>query len=184
MSQRTRTAWTSSSIRRRATRTIHARRASPRRARTTRSPSRSPTPPTPGPIATSASNALTIDQTGLFVGTLTSNQAVWYRFYYGNPGANATVNVGMAPTADSTDLNLYTGTDVSSLTQQTGSATRSGNTLSRTVNLPNPQFVYLTVVNNNSNQVVAYSGTVAPAAAPPLSATAVPTAGATVTTTP
>ena len=144
-----------------------------------------PTPqttPTPGPVATSAANALTVDQTGLFVGTLTSNQAVWYRFYYGNPGANATVNVGMAPTADSTDLNLYTGTDVSSLTQQTGSATRSGNTLSRTVNLPNPQFVYLTVVNNNSTQVVAYSGSVSPAFAPPLSPTAVTTAAATAAT--
>jgi hypothetical protein len=135
--------------------------------------------PTAGPVATSAANALTIDQTGLFVGTLGSNQAVWYRFYYGNPGANATVNVGMAPTADNTDLNLYTGTDVSSLTQQTGSATRNGNTLTRTVNLPNPQFVYLTVVNNNSNQVVAYSGSVNPAFAPPLSPTAVTTAVAT-----
>jgi hypothetical protein len=146
-----------------------------------------PTPqttPTPGPVATSAGSALTVDATGIFVGTLSSNQAVWYRFYYGNPGANATVSVGLAPTADSTDLNLYTGTDVSSLTQQTGSATRSGNTLSRTVNLPSPQFVYFTVANNSSTQVIAYSGTVTPAFAPPVTPTAVPTAAATTTPTP
>src|SRR5919199_5700210 len=119
-----------------------------------------PTPqttPTPGPVATSAGSALTVDATGIFVGTLSSNQAVWYRFYYGNPGANATVSVGLAPTADSTDLLLWTGTDVNSLTQQTGSATRSGNTLSRTVNLPSAQFVYFNIANNNSTQVVAYS---------------------------
>jgi hypothetical protein len=128
--------------------------------------------PTAGPVATSAANALTIDQTGIFTGTLASNQAVWYRFYYGNPGANATVTVSLAPSADNTDLNLYTGSDVNSLAQQTGSVTRNGSTLSRMVNLSTQQFVYFTVVNNNSSQVVAYSGTVAPAFAPP--ATAVP----------
>jgi hypothetical protein len=129
-----------------------------------------PTPittPTPGPVAISASNALTIDQTGLFLGTLT-NQAVWYRFYYKNAGLDATVTVNLAPAADrNTALNLYTGTDLSALTQQTTPATQNGNTLSRTVNLPAEQFVFFTVVNNNSSQVIAYSGSVSPAVAPP-----------------
>lgn len=148
-----------------------------------------PTPqttPTPGPVATSATAALTIDQTGVFLGTLNSNQAVWYRFYYGNPGANATVSVNLAPSADGADLNLYTGTDVSTLTQQTTPITRSGNVLSRTVNLATAQFVYFTVVNNNGSQVLAYSGTVAPAFAPPVTLTPSPatTAVTTATTVP
>ena len=71
--------------------------------------------------------------------------------------------LGHVPTADNADLNLYTGTDVTNLgpSQQGGSQTRSNNTISRHVNLANPQFVFFSLANNGS-QVVAYSGAVSP----------------------
>jgi hypothetical protein len=134
--------------------------------------------PTAGPVAASAANAILLVTTGNFSGTLAPGQAVWYRFYYNNPGADTTVSIGLAPTADNADLNLYTGTDVTNLgpSQQGGSQTRSNNTISRHVNLANPQFVFFSLANNGS-QVVAYSGAVSPFSAPP--ATPSPTAGAT-----
>jgi hypothetical protein len=139
--------------------------------------------PTAGPVAANAGNAILLVTSGTFQGTLAQGQAVWYRFYYNNPGADTTVSIGVAPTADNADLNIYTGTDVTNLgpTQQGGSQTRNGNTISRHVNLANPQFVFFSLANNGS-QVVAYSGSVSPFSAPP--ATATPTAGATGTTTP
>jgi hypothetical protein len=146
-----------------------------------------PTPqstPTAGPVASNAANALLLaTNNGLFSGTLAPGQAVWYRFYYGNPGADATVSISIAPSADNADLNMYTGSDPTNLgpTQQGGSQVRSGNTISRHVNLPNNQFVFFSLGNNGS-AVIAYGGNVNPFVAPP--ATATPTAGATGTATP
>jgi hypothetical protein len=139
--------------------------------------------PTAGPVATTAAQAITLVQSGQFTGTLSTRQAVWYRFYYGNPGADATVSISIAPSADNADLNIYTGTDVTNLgpTQQGGSQVRSNNTISRHVNLPNAQFVYFSLGNNNDAQVLAYGGNVQPFVVPPPTAT--PTAGATATGT-
>jgi hypothetical protein len=146
-----------------------------------------PTPqstPTAGPVASNAANAITLTaNNGLFSGTLAPGQAVWYRAYYGNPGADMTVSISVAPSADNADLNIYTGTDPTNLgpTQQGGSQVRSGNTISRHVNLPNNQFVFFSL-GNNSSGVIAYGGSVTPFVAPP--ATPTPTAGATGTATP
>jgi hypothetical protein len=139
--------------------------------------------PTAGPVAGNAASAITVaNNNGQFSGTLAPGQAVWYRFYYGNPGADATVSISIAPSADSVDMNIYTGTDVTNLgpTQQGGSQARSGNTISRHVNLPNAQFVFFSL-GNNSSGTVAYGGSVTPFVAPP--ATPTPTAGATGTAT-
>lgn len=149
--------------------------------------------PTSGPAAGNAATAILLTASNCavtaaantceFSGTLSAGQAVWYRLYYGNPGADATVNISVAPSADSVDLNMYTGTDPANLgsSQQGGSQARTGNTISRHVNLPNPQFVFFSL-GNNSSSVVAYGGSVNPFAAPP--ATSTPTAGATGTATP
>src|SRR5205823_5534132 len=140
--------------------------------------------PTAGPVASNAANAITIAaNNGEFSGTLAPGQAVWYRAYYGNPGADMTISISVAPTADNADLNVYTGTDVTNLgpTQQGGSQARSGNTISRHVNLPNAQFVFFSLGDNGSN-VIAYGGTISPFAAPP--ATATPTAAVSGTATP
>jgi hypothetical protein len=140
--------------------------------------------PTAGPVAANPTSAITLSATskGLFSGTLSPNQAVWYRLWYGSPGVETTVSVSVAPTADSVDLNLYTGTDPANLgAGQGGTPTRSGNTLSRRVNLPNSQFVYFSV-GNNSSAVIAYGGSVDPFAAPP-GPTATPTAATAVTPT-
>ena len=147
-------------------------------------PATPPTTPTTGPVAGNASAALTIaTNNGQFSGTLASGQAVWYRFYYGNPGADTTVSISVAPSADNTDLNIYTGTDPTNLgpTQQGGSQVRSGDTISRHVNAANAQFVFFSLANNGSS-VKAYGGNVSPFVAPPPTAT--PTAGVTVTGTP
>jgi hypothetical protein len=141
------------------------------------------TTPTTGPVAGNASTALTIaTNNGLFSGTLAPGQAVWYRFYYGNPGADATVSISIAPTADNSDLNIYTGSDPTNLlgSQQGGSQVRTGNTISRHVNQPNNQYVFFSLGNNGSS-VVAYGGNVTPFVAPPPTAT--PTAAATGTAT-
>lgn len=134
--------------------------------------------PTTGPVASNAANAITlVDNNGEFSGTLSPGQAVWYRFYYGNPGADATVSISIAPTVDSTDLNIYTGTDPTNPgPAQGGSQVKNGNTISRHVNLPNAQLVVFSLGNNNSN-VIAYGGNVSPFIAPP--ATPTPTAAAT-----
>jgi hypothetical protein len=137
--------------------------------------------PTAGPVAGNAASAITVaNNNGQFSGTLAPGQAVWYRFYYGNPGADATVSISIAPSADSVDMNIYTGTDVTNLgpTQQGGSQARSGNTISRHVNLPNAQFVFFSL-GNNSSGTVAYGGNVSPFVAPP----ATPTPAATGTAT-
>jgi hypothetical protein len=154
------------------------------------------TTPTTGPVAGNASAALTIaTNNGLFSGSLAPGQAVWYRFYYGNPGADATVSISIAPTADNSDLNIYTGSDPTNLlgSQQGGSQVRAGNTISRHVNQPNNQFVFFSLGNNGSS-VVAYGGNVTPFVVPPPTvtptaaatgtATAGPTVAATVTPTP
>jgi hypothetical protein len=151
------------------------------------SASNPPTPqstPTAGPVAGNAANAILLTtNAGEFSGTLAPGQAVWYRFYYGNPGADATVSISVAPTADSVDLNIYTGTDLTNLgpTQQGGSQVRVGNMISRHVNLPNNQFAFFSL-GNNSSGVVAYGGQLTPFVAPPASPT--PTAAATGTGTP
>src|SRR5262249_31216530 len=101
--------------------------------------------PTTGPVAGNASVALLLaSNNGPFSGTLAPGQAVWYRFYYGNPGADATVSVSIALTADNAALNIYTGTDPTNLgsSQQGGSQVRNGNTISRHVNMANGQFVF------------------------------------------
>jgi hypothetical protein len=139
--------------------------------------------PTAGPVATTAANALLITaDNGAFSGTLAPGQAVWYRFWYGNPGADATVSVSIAPTADNADLNIYTGTDVTNLgpTQQGGAQVRNSNTISRHVNMANTQFVFFSLANNG-NAVIAYGGTISPFVTPPPTAT--PTSAATGTAT-
>src|SRR5207237_6144305 len=70
--------------------------------------------PTAGPVATDAAHALTLT-TAEFSGTLNTRQAVWYRFFYGNPGADAVVSISVATNADNADLNIYTGTDHTNL---------------------------------------------------------------------
>jgi hypothetical protein len=143
-----------------------------------------PSTPTTGPVASSAANALTIaTNNGQFSGTLAPGQAVWYRFYYGNPGADATVSIAVAPSADNTDLNIYTGSDPTNLgpTQQGGGQVRDGNTISRHVNAANAQFVFFSLANNGSG-VVAYGGSVSPFVTPPPTTT--PTAATTGTATP
>ena len=141
------------------------------------------TTPTPGPVAANASSAITLVSSGQFSGTLGTRQAVWYRFWYGNPGADTTVSISVAPNADSTDLNIYTSTDPANLgSPQGGDQTRTSNTISRHVNLSNSQFVFFSLGNNNDATVIAYGGNISPFSTPP--ATPTPTAGATGTTTP
>src|SRR5262249_41543005 len=80
--------------------------------------------PTAGPVANNAQSAVIIaGNNGEFSGTLSSGQAVWYKFFYGNPGANTTVSISIAPSADNADLNVYTGPDPATLTQQGGNQT-------------------------------------------------------------
>ena len=80
--------------------------------------------PTPG-SGTSAANAATVGGDGRFAGMLAPRQALWYRFWYGNPGANATVSVGFTPAGSSSDFNVYTGPDINSLSQQGGPPSRT-----------------------------------------------------------
>jgi hypothetical protein len=149
---------------------------------TATSASNPPTPqftPTSGPVAGSANTAILISgNNGEFSGTIAPTQAVWFRAYYGNPGADMTISISVAPSADSADLNVYTGTDVNNLgpTQQTGSQVRNGNTISRHVNFPNSQFVYFSL-GNNGPAVQAYGGTINPFTIPPVTVT--PTAAVT-----
>ncbi|MBO0883287.1 MAG: hypothetical protein J2P17_23710 [Mycobacterium sp.] len=148
--------------------------------------------PTSGPVAGNATNAILITgNNGEFSGTLAPGQAVWYRAYYGNPGADMTINISVAPSADNADLNVYTGTDVNNLgpTQQGGSQVRNGNTISRHVNFPSAQFVYFSLANNSSNtsNVLAYGGSLSPFTTPPATVTptsTTPTAGPTSTPVP
>jgi len=138
---------------------------------------------TPGPVAANASSAILVTtDNGQFTGTLAPGQAVWYRAYYGNPGADMNIVVTIAPSADGADLNVYTGTDPTNLagTQQGGSQVRNGNIISRHVNMPAPQFIFFSI-GNNSASTVAYGGNVVPFTAPPVTIT--PTASVTTTTT-
>jgi hypothetical protein len=144
------------------------------------SPATPQSTPTAGPVAGSAANAITLVSSGQFTGTLGHRQAVWYRFYYGNPGAEARVEVSLAPNADDADLNLYTGTDPNNLSQQGGSQEEDGATVRRRITLPNAQFVFFSLANNDDDNVLAYAGRVEPFITPP--ATVTPTAA--VTTTP
>ncbi len=137
--------------------------------------------PNPGDNATTA---VTVGGDGQYSGTIGARRAVWYRFWYGNPGANANVAVSVSPSADNADLNLYTGPDPNSITQQGGSANKTSTALSRSVNLPSQQFVYFTIANNNDASTLAYSGTVTPAYAPPATPTAVVTGTPAATGTP
>jgi hypothetical protein len=138
--------------------------------------------PTAGPVANNAASAIVIaGNNGEFSGTLAPGQAVWYRAFYGNPGADMTISISVAPTADNADLNVYTGTDVTNLgpTQQGGSQSRNNNTISRHVNAPNSQFIFFSLADNGSN-VIAYGGQVSPFTTPPPTVTPTPLA----TTTP
>ncbi len=120
---------------------------------------------TPGLGETSLSAAVVGGDGGLS-GTIATRRAVWYRFWYGNPGANSSVAVTVSPNADNADLNLYTGTDPNNLTQQLGPTGKAQNTLSRDINLPNMQYVYFAIANNNNSAILSYTGTVTPAFAP------------------
>ena len=134
--------------------------------------------PTAGPVANNAAAAILIaGNNGEFSGTLAPGQAVWYRAYYGNPGADMTINISVAPSADNADLNIYTGTDVNNLgpTQQGGSQNRTGNTISRHVNAPNAQFIFFSLADNGSN-VLAYGGQLQPFSSPPPTVTPTPAA--------
>ncbi|GAC1325629.1 MAG: hypothetical protein NVSMB2_24300 [Chloroflexota bacterium] len=145
------------------------------------SPATPPTTPTAGPVAPNAASAITISANGgQFSGTLSPGQGVWYRAYYGNPGADTTISVAVAPSADSVDLNVYTSSDASNLGQpQGGSLVRNGNTISRHVNLTNAQFFFFSL-GNNSSATVAYGGSINPFVAPPTpTATVVATGSAT-----
>jgi hypothetical protein len=141
-------------------------------------PATPPPTPTAGPVASTADKAIPlVTNNGQFSGTLSPNQAVWYRYYYGNPGADGTVNISIAPTADNAILNIYTGTDPTNLgSPQGGDQDKKGNTISRHVNLPSAQWVFFSLGNNGSG-VIAYGGSVNPFVAPP--ATPTPTAGVT-----
>ena len=86
---------------------------------------------TPTPVATAApesgadaNTAITVGADGGVSGSLAPRQALWHRFWYANPGANATVSVGFTPAGSSIDLNLYTGPDPNSLAAQGGSPAR------------------------------------------------------------
>ena len=120
---------------------------------------------TPGLGETSLTAAV-VGGDGALSGSIAIRRAVWYRFWYGNPGANATVAVTVAPNADNADLNLYTGTDPNSLTQEAGPTGKAQATLSRDINLPNMQYVYFAIANNNNGAILSYTGTVTPAFAP------------------
>jgi hypothetical protein len=143
--------------------------------------------PTTGPVANNATTAILLTATNCFIpagspscefsGTLNPGQAVWYRFYYGNPGADTTVSISVAPTADNADLNIYTSTDPANPgAPQGGSQVKNGNTISRHVNMSNAQLVFFSLADNGSG-VIAYGGNVTPFVAPP--ATVTPTAAAT-----
>src|SRR5262249_48719607 len=85
------------------------------------------TPP-PTAVAESglnASTAVTLGGDGAFAGALAPRQAIWYRLWYANPGANATVSAAFTPAGTSVDLNIYTGLDPSSLVAQGGSPSRT-----------------------------------------------------------
>jgi hypothetical protein len=145
--------------------------------------------PTAGPVASQAASAIAlVGNNGEFSGTLAPGQAVWYRAYYGNPGADGTVSISIAPNADNTDLNIYTGTDVGNLgpSQQGGSQARTGDTISRHINAASPQFFFFSLANNKNGQVIAYGGSVAPfvVAPPTATATAVATGTPAATATP
>jgi len=86
---------------------------------------------TPTPFATAApesgadaGTAITVGADGRAAGSLAARQALWYRFWYANPGANATVQIGFTPAGTNIDLNLYTGPDPNSLSAQGGSPAR------------------------------------------------------------
>jgi hypothetical protein len=131
-------------------------------ASTTTGPS---TGATPGLGETSLTAAVVGGDGGLS-GTIATRRAVWYRFWYGNPGANASVAVTVSPNADNADLNLYTGTDPNNLTQEPGPTGKAQSTLSRDINLPNMQYVYFAIANNNNAAILSYTGAVTPAFAP------------------
>jgi len=134
--------------------------------------------PTAGPVAANAGAAILIAaNNGEFSGTLAPGQAVWYRAYYGNPGADMTISISVAPSADNADLNLFTGTDVTNLgpSQQGGSQVRSDNTISRHVNAANAQFIYFSLADNGGN-VLAYGGQLSPFTTPPATMTPTPAA--------
>jgi hypothetical protein len=134
--------------------------------------------PTAGPVAANAAAAILVTgNNGEFSGTLAPGQAVWYRAFYGNPGADMTISISVAPSADNADLNVFTGTDVTNLgpSQQGGSQTTSGNTISRHVNAANAQFIFFSLADNGSN-VLAYGGQISPFTTPPATMTPTPAA--------
>jgi hypothetical protein len=126
-----------------------------------------PTSPASAPAAATPRDAVTVPSDGSLLGTIGPRQAVWYRFWYANPGAQATIQASFAPSGGSPDLNVYTGADLANLTQQSGSPTVSADTLQRVVSLPSEQWVYFTLVNNNDGSPLAYTGSVAPVGTPP-----------------
>jgi hypothetical protein len=131
----------------------------------------------------SAPAAIVTGANGTFVGTISQRRAAWYRFWYGNTGASASVTVSVSPNASGADLNFYTGSDPNNLTQQAGGPNKAQNQLSREISLPAAQYVYFAVANNNDSTGLGYSGTVTPAFAP-VTLTSTPTATATNTSTP
>jgi hypothetical protein len=120
------------------------------------------------PLAASPAEAVTVQGDGSLLGTIAPRQAVWYRFWYANPGAQATIQATFTPAGFRPDLNVYTGADVSNLSQQSGSATESADTRQRVVNLASAQWVYFTLANNNDGSPLAYTGSVTPVGTPPV----------------
>ena len=128
--------------------------------------------PTSAPTArpesgVSASAAITLGTDGSFSGSLAPRQAIWYRFWYANVGANATVSVGLSPSGTSTDLNLYTGPDPNNLIAQGGSPSRT-----------------LPTVTATPSATPTSTATFMPAPSTPGTATPTPTGTATATPTP
>jgi hypothetical protein len=151
-------------------------------------PTATMTGPVPTANATPATGdsgpaAITVGADGVFVGTISQRRAIWYRFWYGNAGASASVTVSVSPNASGADLNFYTGHDPNNLSQQGGGPNKAQNQLSRDVSLASAQYVYFAIANNNDSTGLGYSGTVAPAFAP-VTLTSTPTATATNTSTP
>ncbi|HYW88106.1 MAG TPA: hypothetical protein VFB50_10075, partial [Chloroflexota bacterium] len=113
-----------------------------------------------------SSSAMTLGSDGAFAGALAPRQALWYRFWYANPGANATVSAAFTPAGTSIDLNLYTGPDPNSLVAQGGSPGRTTPTTT-----PTP------------TATATATATPSPGLSTPVTVTATPTGTATATAT-
>ena len=130
-----------------------------------------------------ATTAFTVGADGnIPQGIVGAHRATWYRFWYGNAGADAVISATFSPSADNADIKLYSGQDPTNLTLLSGGTTRSGDTLSRSVNNSSTQWVYFAISNNNDTKALIYTGTVKPSFPPPVTPT--PTVSPTATPAP